>query len=166
MTVTLRPEDPATDEPFVKHLVMETLALEFGAAIWPEPMRSQVLGMQYTTRRQGQRANFPEGESRVILIDESPAGWLYTADLDDHIHVAEIMMAPEHRGKGAGTLVLHQVLDTAGRAGKAVRLNVNVLNEGAIRLYRRLGFERTGGTEVHHEMEVRPYSQSQRSICG
>jgi ribosomal protein S18 acetylase RimI-like enzyme len=166
MTVSLRPEVPVQDEAFIKRLVTETIALELGATGWPEPLRSQLLELQYMTRRQTPCANFPEGESRVILIDESPAGWLYTADLDDHIHVAEIMMAPEHRGKGAGTLVLHQVLDTAGRAGKAVRLNVNVLNEGAIRLYRRLGFERTGGTEVHHEMEVRPYSQSQRSICG
>jgi ribosomal protein S18 acetylase RimI-like enzyme len=165
-TVTLRNEDPAIDEPFIRRLVTDTLALEFGAAAWPELLRSQVLELQYATRRQGPRANFPEGESRVILIDGEPAGWMFTAEFDDHIHVAEIMVLPEHRGKGAGSAVLQQMLDAAARDRKAVRLHVNVLNAGAIRLYQRLGFQRTGGNEVQHDMEAQPYSHSQRSMRG
>lgn len=160
MNITLRPEEPAVDEPFIQRLIMETLALEFGAAAWPEPMRSQLLGLQYSNRRQAPRANFPEGESRIILIDGIPAGWLFTATFDDHIHLAEIMVLPEHRGKGAGTAALREVLVHAARDHKAVRLHVNLVNAAALRLYERLGFRRIGGTEVQHEMEARPSFQS------
>jgi ribosomal protein S18 acetylase RimI-like enzyme len=156
MTVTLSPEAPDTGEPFVRRVIVETLALEFGAQHWPEPMRSQLLGIQYATRRQGSRASFPAGESRIILLDGEPVGWLYTATLEDAVWLAEIMVLPEHRGKGAGSAALREVLAAAARAGKPVRLTVNILNSGAIRLYESLGFRRTGGTEVQHEMEARP----------
>ena len=156
MRITLRPESPAADDEFVRHLVVETIAGELGAHHWPERLRSQVLGVQLATRRQGPRVSFPEGESRIILLDGQPAGWIYTATLDDTIWLAEIMVAPEQRGKGVGSAAIRQVLALAARSRKPVRLTVNVLNTGAIRLYERLGFRRTGGNEVQHEMEARP----------
>jgi len=156
MTISLRPEDPTLDEPFLKRLILETLTVEFGAASWPEPMRTQLLGLQYSNRRQTPRANFPEGESRILLIDGVAAGWIFTATFDDHIHVAEIMVLPESRGKGAGSAALREVLSTAAHERKAVRLNVNTINAAAIRLYERLGFQRIGSSEIQHEMEARP----------
>jgi len=155
MTVTLRPEAPA-DEAFLRRLVLETIALELGAYLWPEPLRTQILDLQYRTRRLGAHSSYPEGESRIILLDGEPAGWLYTAVLEEKLWVAEVMVLPEFRGRGAGAAALSEVLAEARRTGKCVGLTVNTTNTAAIRFYERLGFERTGGSEVQYEMEALP----------
>jgi ribosomal protein S18 acetylase RimI-like enzyme len=156
MTVTLRPESPGADDAFMRRLVLETIAVELGANSWPEPLRTQILDLQYHTRRQGPGAVFPEGQSRIILLDGEPVGWLHTATLEDKIWLAEVMVLPEFRGRGAGRAAVGEVLADAARTGKPVSLSVNTTNAGAIRLYKRLGFRRIGGTEVQHEMEARP----------
>jgi ribosomal protein S18 acetylase RimI-like enzyme len=156
MSVQLRPENPADDEAFLRRLVMETIALELGADRWPEPMRSHLLNLQYKNRRMGPRAGFPAGESHIILLDGEPAGWIFFANMEHEIHIVEIMVRPEWRSRGVGGDAVRQVCALASAAGKPVRLTVNVLNAGAIRLYERLGFRRVGGDEVQHEMEARP----------
>jgi GNAT superfamily N-acetyltransferase len=155
MIITLRPET-AGDEPFLRRLILETIAIELGAHSWPEPLRSQVLELQFGTRRHGPRGSLPQGESRIILMDGAPAGWLYSGVLEDCVWVSEIMVLPELRDRGAGAAALRQVLAEAARAGLPVRLTVNVQNSGAIRLYERLGFHRIGGNEVQYQMEARP----------
>ena len=164
MNVRLRPEatggQTTDDEPFLRRLITETIALELGAGGWPEPMRSQLLNLQYQNRRMGPCAGFPGAESHVILLDGEPAGWLYFANLDHEIHIVEIMVLPECRSRGAGAGAIRHVLALASAGGKPVRLTVNVLNAGAIRLYERLGFRRVGGNEVQHEMEARPQASA------
>jgi ribosomal protein S18 acetylase RimI-like enzyme len=153
MSVQLRPENPADDEAFLRQLVMETIALELGADRWPEPMGSHLLNLQYKNRRMGPRTGFPAGESHIILMDGDPAGWIFFANMEHEIHIVEIMVLQERRSRGVGGDAIRKVLALA--AGKPVRLTVNVLNAGAIRLYERLGFRRVGGDEVQHAMEAR-----------
>jgi ribosomal protein S18 acetylase RimI-like enzyme len=153
MRPELRPEAPGADEPFLRKLILATIAAELGADAWPEPIRTQILEMQYGVRRQGVRSAHPEGESRLILDAGEPVGWIYTATSPDQVWLAEIMVLPERRGRGLGAAAIRKILADARVAGKPVRLMVNMQNAGAIRLYERLGFRRTGGTEVQHLME-------------
>jgi ribosomal protein S18 acetylase RimI-like enzyme len=146
----------AAEEDFVRRLILETVSRELGADQWPDPVRAHLLEIQYKGRIQGLRTRFPHGESRIIWLDGQPAGWLYVAELEDEVRLAEIMVLPEYRGKGLASTAIRQVLAGAASSARPVRLMVNVLNANAIRLYERLGFQRTGGTEVQHEMEARP----------
>jgi ribosomal protein S18 acetylase RimI-like enzyme len=157
MLVTLRPESPR-DEPFLRSLIHATIAGELGASQWPEPMRSHLLGIEYTTRRQLHRANFPEAVSYVVDADGADAGWAVVTTLPHEVQLVEIMILPELRGNGIGTAAIRQILATAAAAAKPVRLNVNVTNHRAIGLYQRLGFCRIEGDEVQHVMECRPHS--------
>ncbi|MGO9261742.1 MAG: N-acetyltransferase family protein [Bryobacteraceae bacterium] len=150
MTISLRPEETG-DEPFLRRLITATITQELGADWWPEPMRSHLLGIQYSARRQSIRDRFPAGQSGIVLVDGAEAGWLYVAKLEDEIRLVEIMLLEEHRGKGAGTELIRQVIETAGN--RPVRLSVNVMNTGAARLYERLGFRRIGGDDVQQLME-------------
>jgi GNAT superfamily N-acetyltransferase len=153
MTVSTRPEEPRIDEPFVRRLVLETIAFELGAQAWPQPMRDHLLEIQYTGRRHAARGSYPEGDSLIVLADGVSAGWMFTATLEQAVWVSEIMVLPEWRGKGVGTAALSAVIARAG--DKPVRLAVNMTNIGAIRLYERLGFRRAGGNELQHIMEYR-----------
>jgi ribosomal protein S18 acetylase RimI-like enzyme len=152
MTVTLRLESSA-DEAFLRHLIVETVAEEWGAVAWPEPMRSHLLEVQYAARRQSRRVDFPDATGRVIQADEESAGWVVTASLPHEMHIVDIMILPKMRGRGIGTAAIQTVLSTAAHAGKPVRLSVNRMNRGATRLYERLGFRKIGEDEGQYFME-------------
>ncbi len=150
MTVSLRPEN-AADEAFLHRLVTEFSAEQLGAAAWPEPFRTRLLDMQYFARRDVIRTDYPNAASSIVTVDGADAGWLVTARLENEVRVIDILLLPEYRGRGAGTAVIRQVIEAAG--GLPVRLSVDANNRCAIRLYERLGFRRTGGDAVQHEME-------------
>jgi [ribosomal protein S18]-alanine N-acetyltransferase len=59
----------------------------------------------------------------------------------DEIHINNIAMRPQYRGRGLGTALVHRVLAEGMQLG-AIRatLEVRASNEGARRLYERLGF--------------------------
>lgn len=156
MTVTLRPEcagPDSSDEPFLKRLVFETVAAELGAWAWPEPMRSHLLGIQYTSRRQSHRVNCPGSVSRIIEADAVPAGWLVVNTLPDEVHLVDILVLAEFRGFGIGTAAIREILQEAAESSKPVRLSVYRTNHAAIRLYERLGFRRAGGDQIREFME-------------
>jgi len=155
MLITRRPETPA-DEPFLREMIVASVAQELMSWAWPPAIRDHLLGVQYSGKIGSLRANFPHASSEIILVDGQLAGWIFLAETPGEIHLAEIMMSPEMRGRGAGTAILKEVLTTAAAAGKPVRLRVNVTNIRAIQLYERLGFGRTGGDQVQFEMEWLP----------
>jgi ribosomal protein S18 acetylase RimI-like enzyme len=152
MQVKRRRETQA-DEAFLRRLVIETVGRELGADAWPEPMRGHLLGIQFDGRRQSHRANYPDALSEVIEVDGRDAGWMVVTTMPHEVKLVEIMVAAEFRGQGVGSAAIGEVLAAAESAGKPVRLNVNVTNSGAIRLYERLGFRRIGGDDLQHLME-------------
>ena len=105
-------------------MILRTIAESLGASFWPEPVRGQLLDMQYSARRDSVRTNFPDGESLVILFNGQNAGWQYVAKLPDCIHLVEIMIATEFRGKGVGSARNQAVvgcIPTIRKAGEAGR---------------------------------------------
>ena len=59
----------------------------------------------------------------------------------DEIHINNIALRPQYRGRGFGTALLHHVLDQARHLGaRRATLEVRAGNTGARRLYERLGF--------------------------
>jgi GNAT superfamily N-acetyltransferase len=67
--------------------------------------------------------------------------------------VQNLGIAPDHRGHGLGTLLMVKALDGFRRAGlRWAFLEVTAQNEGAIRLYRRMGFAKA--RTVYKAVEV------------
>jgi ribosomal protein S18 acetylase RimI-like enzyme len=155
MTLSARRE-LANDEPFLRHLIIATVAEQLMAAAWPEEIRESLLDMQYRGRLNSIRANFPDGESLIVQVDGQSAGWLFVSTQPDEIRLVEIMILPEHRGKGIGSVLIQDLISKAERAHLPARLSVDVMNGRAIQLYLRLGFRRAGGDEVRHFMEISP----------
>jgi len=78
-------------------------------------------------------------ETRTLL------GYLIIARYVDAWHVMNIAVAPARRRSGAATMMLQRLFEaTAGDGRRGYTLEVRVSNEGAIELYRRLGFQPRG----------------------
>ena len=58
------------------------------------------------------------------------------------IHIEDIIAIPQSRGTGVGEALLNAVADTARERGaERIELDVEADNEGAIRFYKRKGFD-------------------------
>jgi ribosomal-protein-alanine N-acetyltransferase len=63
----------------------------------------------------------------------------------DEVHVNNVAVRPRFRGRGIGTALLRRLLDDARTLGaRRATLEVRASNDGARRLYERLGFHVAG----------------------
>ena len=73
----------------------------------------------------------------------------------DEIHINNVAMRPRFRGLGIGSALLHHVLAEARNLGaRRATLEVRASNEGARRLYDRLGFYVAGTRRNYYSHPV------------
>jgi ribosomal-protein-alanine N-acetyltransferase len=73
------------------------------------------------------------------------AGYVINSRYVDAWHVMNVAVEPERQGRGVATALLERLFElTAGDERRGYTLEVRVSNEGAIKLYERLGFESRG----------------------
>jgi ribosomal protein S18 acetylase RimI-like enzyme len=99
------------------------------------------------------RSNFDCAE--IIELNGRPIGLLKVIRSPTEWRVSQIQLLPEHQGKGIGTQLLQEVLDSARAAGLVVTLSALKINP-AVRLYRRLGFTAASESEKSVSMTVTP----------
>jgi ribosomal-protein-alanine N-acetyltransferase len=76
---------------------------------------------------------------------EELVGYVINSRYVDAWHVMNVAVDPDHHGRGVATGLLRRLFElTAGDERRGYTLEVRVSNEGAIRLYERLGFEPRG----------------------
>ena len=72
------------------------------------------------------------------------AGFLDEHDVDK-VHLISMWVAPPHRGKGVGRILVDEIRRWAeGRGGRVLRLTVTSNNDLAVQFYERNGFKKTG----------------------
>lgn len=146
LSIACRPEE-AGDDPFLCDLYATTREQELSVVPWTDEERRTFCDAQSRTQRLGYRAQFPNADFDVIFADGRPAGRLAVDRSGDAIHLIDIALLPEHRGHGAGTSLLRELVEEAARDGRPVSLCVERTNP-ARRLYERLGFRPVGQTDL------------------
>ncbi|MFP5246640.1 MAG: GNAT family N-acetyltransferase, partial [Thermoanaerobaculia bacterium] len=71
------------------------------------------------------------------------------------LRVMDIALVPEHRGRGIGGVLMHELLSRARAEGRSVSIHVE-MNNPAMRLYERLGFRQIDSYGIYHLMEWQP----------
>jgi GNAT superfamily N-acetyltransferase len=137
--VTLRPITK-DDDPFLLDLYGSTRADELGQVTWAEGQKEVFVRWQFDLQRREYDARFPDARYQLILIDGEPAGRIWTGEDDEQIRLLDIALLPQFQKRGAGTILLRELMKEAGGAGKLLRHMVFVLNNDAHRFYERLGF--------------------------
>ncbi|MER2511175.1 MAG: GNAT family N-acetyltransferase [Nitrosomonas ureae] len=91
----------------------------------------------------------------VLLRNDKPVGMFIVVAHVDHLWLDEIQIDPRYQNQGIGTEVIGRLIARARTCFLPLRLRVLRVNQGAYRLYQRLGFLRIGGVKYHHVMEIR-----------
>jgi GNAT superfamily N-acetyltransferase len=148
--VVLRPETPQ-DAPFLRHLYGTTREMEMQVMPWSEEQKRAFLDMQFHAQTTHYRECYPDCAFLVIEVDGEPVGRLYIERADDAIHLIDIALLPEYRGRGIGGQMMEEILTEARAAGKDVAIYVEYFNP-ARRLYDRLGFREIDTNGVYLRM--------------
>ena len=87
--------------------------------------------------------------SRILVATNDPdgpiAGYVCRWVVADEVHVLNVAVHPDARGRGLGGALMREVLDEArGRDARAVTLEVRRSNDVGRRLYESFGFEQVG----------------------
>jgi ribosomal protein S18 acetylase RimI-like enzyme len=152
--LTLRLVTPE-DDPFLVALYESTRDRELSQAQWQAGQREQFVRWQFDLQRGEYDARFPDARYQIILIDGEPAGRIWVGADDEQIRLLDIAILPQFQNRGAGTILLKDLMREADAAGKFLRHMVFVLNDNAHRFYERLGFVIIEDLGAYKHMEYR-----------
>jgi ribosomal protein S18 acetylase RimI-like enzyme len=152
--VTLRPVD-ADDERFLLRVYAGTREEELAPVPWSAEQKAAFVAQQFAAQSAHYAQHYAGMNADVILLGGVAAGRLLVARWAEEIRIVDISILPELRGRGAGSVVLGELLAEAEAAGK--RLSIHVERENrALGLYERLGFTSVGEHGVYLRMECDP----------
>jgi ribosomal protein S18 acetylase RimI-like enzyme len=114
---------------------------------------------QFTAQATDYGRNWPDATYEVIEVDGRPAGRLYLDRSESELHILDIALLPEFRGRGAGTRLLRDLVDEADATDVPLVIYVERQNP-ARRLYARLGFREVEDGPVYIRMERPPPAAS------
>ena len=153
-TITFRPETD-DDAEFLYRLYASTREEELKPVPWSDEEKEQFLRQQFGAQTAHYRQHYADADYSIILVDGAPAGRLYLHQRPSDVRIMDILLAPEYRGKGVGTMLLQEILDRAAANGGSVSIHVEQDNP-ALRLYERFGFRQIDTFGVYLLMEWKP----------
>lgn len=110
---------------------------------WTQEQKDHFVEWQFGLQRTHYRLYYPESTWDILLIDGVRAGRLYVHRKEESVHILDITLMAEFRGKGMGSSILRHLQQEAASGGKTLSIHVERYNP-AKRLYDRLGFEEAG----------------------
>jgi ribosomal protein S18 acetylase RimI-like enzyme len=155
---TLRPARPE-DYAFFASVYASTREEELAQVPFSAQDREAFLAHQFAAQSAHYAQHHGDASYDVIVVDGRRAGRLIVARTDGLIHVVDISLLPEFRGRGAGTHLLESLLGEAEQAGARVSIFVERFNP-ARRLYERLGFSELSDHGVYIELTCAPGGQA------
>ena len=106
---------------------------------------------------------FRNAHIQVITVNSRDVGFLDVARSHNYIEVRNVELVPTMQGQGIGTAIMEDVITEAGRESLHVKLQVLKRNQGAKRLYQRLGFIIWDETPTHYLMKLEATPGPRRS---
>jgi len=152
-SVAMRPA-VSEDESFLLKVYAGTRADELALVPWDQEQKRAFLQMQFDLQQRGYRDQFPGADHSIIVLDGTAVGRIMVdRTRKDEIRGVDIALLPEFRKCGVGTYLIKGLVSEAKAAGIPFCIQVEKFNHAAIRLYERLGFNRTGESSTHVTMK-------------
>ncbi len=155
--ITLRPIT-LRDEGFLYRVYASTREEELAQVAWDASRKEAFLRMQFACQHKYYMEVSASASFMIIESGGRPIGRLYCERREDELHLIDLALLPEYRGRGIGTSLLKTMLAQAGADHLPMRVYVERFNK-AQNLYRRLGFAVVGDSDVYLLMEWKPPDQ-------
>lgn len=137
------------DLAFLRRLYRGLRAEELAQLPWSDDERRRFCDQQFALQHADWTARYADGWFLLLMQGGSPVGRFYLSMLEDTLHLIELALLPNCRGRGNGGRLLTAVQDYARRQGIGLTLRVAHTNPRARALYERLGFQPDQEEETH-----------------
>lgn len=127
------------DESFLYQLFVSTRRDEFAMLGLPDQQMQALLRMQHEAQKNSYQQQFPRAKHQIIYDGDVCIGRIVTDINSQRIHLVDISLLPNYRGKGYGTELLRRLQSMATEKGLSITLHV-LQGNSAKRLYERCGF--------------------------
>ncbi|MHB8271962.1 GNAT family N-acetyltransferase [Bradyrhizobium sp.] len=148
--LTFRPVADA-DQSFLARVFASTHREEFAATPITELQKAALLLLQFRAQQAHFAQHYPQADRLVVMGGGYDIGRLYLERWPTRHGIIDLTLLPEFRGRGAGEVLLRDLMDEAAAAAKDLSILVEKYNP-AMRLYRRLGFVTEQDKGVHDLM--------------
>ena len=98
-------------------------------------------------------ASWNPAHYQLIVFEKRDAGVIATEERAEEIFLAEIIIIPDMRGRGLGTLIMKNLIRHSSQLGKTLALQVLKKNVQAKSLYEKMGFVIIMETSTHYQMQ-------------
>ncbi len=98
-------------------------------------------------------SKWSDNNFQKIYVNDKLVGAIWVDDNTDFRQIREVQIHPDFQGDGIGTAAIRLEIESAGQAGKPLRLRVLFQNK-ALSLYERLGFKIIDKNEHQFIMEI------------
>lgn len=142
------------DRDFLRDLYRSTREEEMAQTPWSEAEKAQFIEFQFAAQHDHYMEHYPTAQFDVVEVDGKPAGRLYVDRRKDEIRLIDIALMPQFRNRGIGGELLNDLINESESSGKPLSIHVEHMNP-AMRLYKRLGFEKISEYGIYHLMERR-----------
>lgn len=145
------------DWEFLYRVYADTREEELRQVPWSREEKDAFLRFQFDAQRKYYADVFTSADYYVIEVAGERAGRLYLDRREDEIRLIDIALLSDFRGRGLGGELMADVLAEGQRKDLLVRIHVEQ-NNPAMRLYKRLGFQKIEEQGVYWLMEWMPTS--------
>jgi len=136
--VSLRPATES-DHGFLRALFLSIRERELALLPGGVAAHAHLFNAQFIAQLESYRRAFPSAVDAIVDVNGVAAGRLCVDRGRDTLHLIDIGLLPEYRGRGIGTELIRGLLEEVASVGGTVKLSVAESNP-ARRLYERLGF--------------------------
>lgn len=156
MNAITRRKAVSGDDAFLFDLFRHVRGEEFALIGLPPAQLDMLFQMQFRAQNSGYRAQYPESDHEIVLVDGAAAGRIWVDRSSARFVLVDISLLPAYRNRGIGTRLLTELIEEARAAGAPLGCSVALTNQGSLRFHQRLGFAITGQDEVYYDMERKP----------
>jgi GNAT superfamily N-acetyltransferase len=146
----------AGDIPFLRRLYACVREEELAAMPWPRAAKQAFLDSQFSLQHLHYVNHYRDAEFLLVEQGGKPIGRYYLLRDTTNFLIVDISLERRSRGQGIATALLRQTQGEAGEWGAEVQLHVQYGNEGARRLYERLGFRHAADEGTHQRLRWAP----------
>jgi ribosomal protein S18 acetylase RimI-like enzyme len=144
------------DIPFLRLLYACVREEELAAVPWPHAAKQAFLDSQFSLQHLHYMSHYRDADFLLIEQHGKPIGRYYLLRDPSDFLVVDVSLERRCRGQGIATALLRLTQGEAAERGTGVQLHVQYGNEGARRLYERLGFRHADDEGTHQRLRWAP----------
>lgn len=149
MKIDIKVSQPV-DEIFFKQLARQDVRYKF--PFLPSEQCEVIADMQYIAKLKSYNSQYPNALTYLVVDDDKPMGKIALNDNNESVHIIDVVVSEEFRNLGIGRKLLALVELNALQKGIANIALLVAINNPAINLYRRSGFNEVDKNDTHIKM--------------